>query len=234
MAGREGSLWSRGWGVIALAAFAVHLGASVYEAAVIAPLWSVAPPKSVTAWASLPIRPDSATFFHSLVAVIGVASLMAWISGLSARGWRRWWLTLMLACAVALAVITVVTVMPLERELFGGGALGDKDGASLVAMTGDWVRAAAFRFAALIVGAWSAWRAQVCAIASRRVEHAVAHDDAAFVIAAEPSRAVRTRRPREFSFGDEDDVDVTIGDEAVTPRDRWRRSLPGGRRTAKK
>ena len=59
MAAREGSWWSRGWGVVALVAFAVYLGAAIYEAAVVAPLWSLSPPASVSAWAALKIRPDS-------------------------------------------------------------------------------------------------------------------------------------------------------------------------------
>ncbi len=221
---REGSLWSRAWGALAVLAFAVHLGAAVYEAAVVAPLWSLAPPASVAAWASLETRPDSSQLFQTLVAIVAIATSMAWISGISDRGWRRWWLTLALVCAGSLVAVVVMLVMPVERALFGTAALGNRDAAGVVALTGDWVRAASLRMAALLVGAWAAYRAQVTGALGASRAYA---DDAE----AAPGSG---RRARDFSFGDEPDEEITLGEEAANPRERWRSSLPPRRRTAKK
>src|SRR5690348_9127427 len=141
MAMHEGSWWSRSWGAIALVAYAIHLGATVYEDAVVAPLWFADPPASVTAWRALALHPDSADLFHALTAIIVIATTMSWLSGISARGWRRWWLTLSLASAGALAFVTLMFVAPSEQWLFGAGARTAND-AAIVAWTGDWLRAA--------------------------------------------------------------------------------------------
>jgi hypothetical protein len=221
MVEREGSLWSRAWGALALLAFAVHLGACVYEAAVIAPLWSLAPPVSVAAWAQLEIRPDSSQLFQTLVAIIAISTGIAWISGVSERGWRRWWLTLALACAGSLVVVVVMFVTPVERALFGAAAIGGRDGAGVVALTGEWVRAAAFRMGVLLIGTWAAYRAQ----AAGGVRASDFEADEA------PAGG---RRVRDFSFGDEPDEEMSLGDDAANPRERWRSTLPARRRTAKK
>jgi hypothetical protein len=224
MARREGSLWSRTWGALAVLAFAVHLGAAVYEAAVIAPLWSLTPPESVAAWAKLDRRPDSSQLFHALAAMIAITAAMAWISGISERGWRRWWLSLSLACAGGLVLLVVMFVTPVERALFGAAAIGGRDAAGVVALTGDWVRAAAMRMAVLLVGAWASYRAQVAGVRGGLHVAVVEEDEA-------PSAG---RRAREFSFGDEPDEEMSLGDDPGNPRERWVSSLPAGRRTAKK
>jgi len=229
MAVREGSWWSRGWGVVALVAFAVHLGAAVYEAAVIAPLWSLSPPASVSAWVALQGRPDSSTLFDPLVAVIVVATTMAWISGIAERGWRRWWLTLALLCAAALAAVVVVLVTPCERSLFGAASLGERDAAAVIALTGDWMRAAASRCAALLVGAWAAYRAQLAGMLGQAPAAALRE-----VRSGASTLPSGGRRAREFAFGDEAEDEVALGDEPANPRDRWRASLPRRRGTGKK
>ena len=221
MVEREGSLWSRAWGALAVLAFAVHLGACVYEAAVIAPLWSLTPPASVAAWATLELRPDPSQLFQTLLAIIAISTGLAWISGISERGWRRWWLTLALVCAGSLVVIVVMFITPVERALFGAAAIGGRDSASVVALTGDWVRAAAIRMAVLLVGAWAAYRAQ----SASGVRASVFEADEA------PAGG---RRVRDFSFGDEPDEEMRLGDDPANPRERWMSTLPAGRRTAKK
>jgi hypothetical protein len=224
MAGREGSLWSRTWGALAVLAFAVHFGAAVYEAVVIAPLWSLTPPGSVAAWAKLDNRPDSSQLFHALTATIAITAAMAWVSGISERGWRRWWLSLALACAGGLVFVVVMFLTPVERALFGAAAIGGRDAAGVVALTGDWVRAAAMRMIVLLVGAWASYRAQVAGIRGGVREGVLEEDEA-------PSGG---RRAREFSFGDEADDEMSLGEDARNPRERWVSSLPAGRRTAKK
>jgi len=226
MSMREGSWWSRSWGTLALAAFALHLGATAYEDAILAPLWLGDPPSSVTAWRDLALRPDSSNLFQALTVIILVTTAMSWMSGLSARGWRRWWLTLSLACAVALAAVTYLFVVPSERWLFGDGAKNAND-AVVVAWTGEWLRAAVMRAAALVAGAWSLYRAQLSVVA-----YAVAVE-ADFELGISPP-AARPRRVREFVFGDEQGPEITIPEDTINPRQRWRGSLPGPRRTAKK
>lgn len=226
MAAREGGWWSRAWGGLSLLAFAVHLGATVYEDAVVAPMWMADPPKSIAAWNALSIRPDGTSFFQSLVAIAVVSTAMAWMSGLSSRGSRRWWLSLALACSVGLAAVTMLQVMPAQRWLFGAGALQGND-AAIVAWSGDWLRASAIRAAVLLVGAWAAFRAHASVGPLRGFVAAELQD--------EPSLGgARPRRTREFVFGDEQGPEITFGDEAANPRQRWRGSLPRSRRTAKK
>lgn len=231
MAAREGNWWSRAWGVVSVSAFAVHFGAAVYEAAVIAPLWCLDPPKSVTAWLAVAHRPDSSALFHPLAAVIVMSTAMSWISGLTTRGWRRWWLTLAALAAAAFAATTVMLVMPYERQLFGAVALGDSDGARIIALTGDWIRAAACRLAALLIGFWAAYRAQVAGMVADLPALQRAAD---FELGAVESARRAPRRGPEFSLGDDGQPEVSLGDEAANPRERWRGSLPARRRTAKK
>ncbi len=219
------------WSAIALGAFAVHLGATVYEDAVVAPLWLADPPNSVAAWNTLAIRPDSQAMFQALVAIIVVATTMSWLSGISVRGWRRWWLTLSLASAIALAAVTALLVAPSERWLFGPahGATHAGD-AAIVAWCGDWLRAAAMRLAALVVGTWSSYRAQAT-IPAMATEMSFDADDFTDVPVAPAGRG---RRVRDFVFGDEPGPEIRFGDEPENPRQRWRGSLRGHRGTAKK
>ena len=226
MATREGSWWSRSWGALALVAFAIHLGATVYENAVVAPMWIGDPPETVNAWRVLASRPDSTDFFQALTAVVVIATTMAWMSGLAVRGWRRWWLSLSLVAAVALAAVTFLLVTPSERWLFGEGARTAND-AAIVARAGEWLQAAAFRAAAILIGTWAMFRAQTT-VAARGFTLG------ADFVEEEPAAPGRSRRVREFVFGDEQGPEITFGDGAENPRQRWRGSLPGHRRTAKK
>lgn len=228
MATREGSGWSRTWGAVAMLAFALHLGAALYELVVVFPLWSADLPKSAAAWAAMTSRPDSSRLFTPLVIAIVFSTAMAWISGLFTRGWRRAWLTLALAAAGATVMIAVTEVSPVERELFGPAALGDGNGALVVGLAGDWIRVSAMRMAALAAGAWFAWRAQATTSAP------------GFARDAEPLPGGRAegrrgaRRPREFSLGDLAEPEISFGDDSPNPRRQWQGSLPARRRTAKK
>lgn len=222
---REGNWWSRAWGAVAVLGYALLLGAAAYEAALIAPLWSLAPPDSVREWVALSSRPDSSALFQPLVAVTVVASAMAWMSGLLERGWRRWWLTLSLCGAGGLAAVTVLHILPCERDLFSAASLGERDPAFVISLTNEWIRAASLRMAALVVGGWAAYRAQLAGMLG---------DIPAARRAASAAASSRARPARDFAFGDDDAPDVTLGEEASPARDRWRGSLQGRRRTAKK
>jgi hypothetical protein len=223
--GRAG-VGSRLWGWVALLGFAVHLGAAVYEAALVAPLWSNAPPESVAAWAALDRRPDSSTLFLPLVALLLAATLAAWLPALRVRGLRRWWLTASLGAAAALAWISIDTLRPLERALFGAAALGDPEAAVVVAQAGDWVRAAALRLLVLAVGSWTALAAHVAA------SRAVAAAPRWSVEASE--REGRPRRGPASSPSRSRLDDLRFDDDDVDPRELWRRSGPRGRRAAEK
>jgi hypothetical protein len=228
---RGGSWWSRTWGLVALVAFALHLGAALYEATVIAPLWTSSPPDSVTAWASSPLRVDSSGLFHPLVSLLLTATTIAWISSLTTPGRRRWWLTLAEGCALGLAWIVIVDLIPLERGLFSAAAVLERAAVgadpAVVASTGDWVRAAALRLAALTLGAFAAHRAHLAGLPAG-VATAGVDDDFVFPAArAERGRRSATGRPaRDFSLGDDEDEEEFVVDEAAAPRSRRDKTSP--------
>lgn len=209
-------------------AFALYLGAALYDFVVIHPLWSSELPKSVTTWAAMSARPDPMRLFTPLVIAILFSTGMAWISGLTTRGWRRGWLTLTLLAAAATAQMTWMQVLPVERELFGPAALGAGTDAVITGLTGDWIRWSAIRLAVLLTGTWLAGMAQFAG--------GVTIDSPSTAATPEPSPRGRTRkRPaREFSLGDLSEPEIFFGDEPPDPREQWRRSLPPRRRTAKK
>ena len=228
---REGSWWSRTWGWVALVAFALHLGAALYEATVIAPLWTSSPPDSVSAWAASPLRVDSSGLFHPLVSLILTATTIAWISSVTTPGRRRWWLTFAEGCALALAWVVVVDLIPLERGLFSAAAVGDRvaavGDAALVASAGDWVRAAALRLAALALGAFATHRAHLAGLPAGG---AAAELDDEFVFPAardERGRRSPAGRPgRDFSLGDDEEDEAFVVDEVVAPRSRRDKTAP--------
>lgn len=237
MADSQPGWWSRAFGALSTLAFALLLGAAAYDAVVVAPLWLASPPASVRAWAALPTRPESSSILHPLLVALVFTSTMAWISSLLQRGSRRWWLTASTASAMAAAAITMLGVAPCERDLFGAGGLGGTGDAALVALAGDWIRAAAARGAALLVGAWCALRAHasplpVTVTYAARSGPARAGQRPARAGSPSASRG-GSRAARDFAFGDEDDDD-SFAQEGPAPRDRWRGSLGGRRRTAKK
>ncbi len=228
---REGSWWSRAWGWVALVAFALHLGAALYEATVIAPLWTASPPASVSAWAASPLRVDSSGLFHPLVSLIFTATTITWISALTTRGRRRWWLTLAEGCALGLAWVVVVDLIPLERELFSvaadperAAAAGD---AALVASTGDWVRAAALRLAALALGVFAAHRAHLAGF-SVGVATAASDDEFEFPAArgGRGGRSPTGRSGRDFSLGDDEEDEEFVVDEVASSRSRRGKAAP--------
>ena len=232
MSRREGSGWSRTWASVAMLAFALHLGAALYELVVVYPLWSHDLPKSVAAWTAMNARPDSTRVFTPLVVAILFSTGMAWISGITTRGWRRGWLTLALLAAAGSAQLTWLQVLPVERELFGPAALGAGTEAIVIGLTGDWIRWSAIRLVVLLAGAWLVWTAQLSG--------GVSDSGRGTAPLPEPGpdrrgsgRGKERRRP-EFSLGDLAEPEVSFGDETPNARDQWRRSLPPRRRTAKK
>jgi len=209
-------------------AFALHLGAALYEMVVVFPLWSGDLPNSATAWAAMTSRPDSSRVFLPLLIAIVFSTAMAWISGIFTRGWRRAWLTLALVAAGATVMVSVTEVSPVERELFGPAALGDGNDALVVGLAGDWIRVSAMRMAALAAGAWFAWCAQLAGGATSPARSAAPAPEAA------ASGRRGARRARDFSLGDLAEPEISFGDDAPNPRQQWQRSLPRRRPTAEK
>ena len=236
----EGTSWSRIWGSVALAAFALHLGGAVFEAVVFVPLWMSNLPASAAAFAANAARPDAARFFHPLAFGVFFATALAWFSSLSTRGRRRLWLSLAMAAALALLVIAFGWLDACERDLFGAAAVADKDGATIHALAGDWMRAAGVRMLVLLVGAAAALRAHAT-VAQGGDATAPSSRGTARASSARPE-PVRSRRAappkaRDFSFGDDaEDDGIEFGDDADDPRSRWQGSLPRrpGRRPARR
>lgn len=213
---------------MATLAFALYLGAALYDLVVVWPLWGSDLPKSAAAWAATSARPQPMRLFTPLATAILFSTTMAWISGITTRGWRRAWLTLALFAAAATAQVTWMQLLPVERELFGPAALGSGTDALVMGLAGDWIRWSAIRVAVLLAGAWTAGMAQ---LSGGAVEASSGRPPTRE--AAPPGRA-RKRDSPEFSLGDLAEPEVSFGDEAPNPRDQWRRSLPPRRRTAKK
>lgn len=231
MAVREGNWWSRGWGVVAVLGFALHLGAGVYDAALVAPLWSLDPPQSVRAWLTLTSKPDPAVLFDPLLAIIVVSTLMSWISGLTTRGWRRWWLTLVLIAAGGLAAIVVALLTPCERQLFEVAAQPDANPAVVAALTGEWMQWTAARLAVLLFGFWAAYRAQLAGMLADLPDGPSGRGDGPTSTGRGAKRGLRRN---EFAFGDEEDSEAEPPQKAMSAREAWKKSLPARRRTAKK
>ncbi|HYC55833.1 MAG TPA: hypothetical protein VEL28_12940 [Candidatus Binatia bacterium] len=186
-------MWSRFWGAAAAVAFWVHVGAAVYEAAVVAPQWAASPPQSVRAWNQSGVRPEAAHLLTPLAALAVAATTLAWLSSLRVRSSRRWWLTLTQACALGLGWIVIVGLMPAERGLRGAG-LSD---IAIVELTGEWVRWSAARLLILLLGAYAAYRG-----------HIVPERPPVMV-----GSATRRAPARDFVISDDDPDRITFGDD---------------------
>jgi hypothetical protein len=115
----------------------IEIGAGLYEARVLVPLWSSAPPESLIHYNLQTLRPMPGQRFWivstPLVGLLGLANLVAgWRSTVATR---RWWL-LGAGGVVAIVVITFVYFVPalMGFERVRSGADG-----SLAASVNRWV-----------------------------------------------------------------------------------------------
>jgi len=202
------SRWSRFWGAISAVTFWVGLGAAIFDAAVIAPLWTMAPPQSVRAWAELAVRPEAARFFVPLAAVVALATALAWLSDLGVRGTRRWWLTIAAVAAVATAWASIIEVRPIERVLVAAAAEEDL---RLIGLAGQWLQWSLLRLVALAVGSYAAYRAHLVAVLARRQRVQPALHEGFVRRAEEPLHTLETRtkarrrRPEDFVWSEDDE-----------------------------
>jgi len=156
--------WSRLWGTLSAAAFWVGLGAEVFDLVVIAPLWTAAPPLSVKTWAELALRPQPERFFVPFAAVLMLATLLAWLSGLGVRGSRRWWLTLAMLASLVVVWASAIELGPNERALASAAV---RDELSLIALAETWLRWSLLRLGALVVGSYAAQRGRLVDVVAR-------------------------------------------------------------------
>jgi hypothetical protein len=128
----------------------VEIGAGIYEARVLVPLWSSDPPRSLVAYNLQPLRPNPGLrfwiFSTPLVGLLGLANLAPAFR--SVPPGRAWWITGSLL-AVALVVVTFVYFVP---EVVAFEALRDPGAVSMASRVQrwvalNWVRTAVYIFA---------------------------------------------------------------------------------------
>jgi hypothetical protein len=136
----------------------IEIGAGLYEARVIVPLWSAAPPQSVWEWNALQAATPQFSidagrrFWIYTTPTIGLLSIAALISGWRTRPEHHKWLVAATATAFVVVVATFVYFVPTLMELMRArpdGANAEVIGAKahLWVML-NWVRAAVY------VAAW--------------------------------------------------------------------------------
>ena len=134
-------------------ALGIQSGAAIYEARVIVPLWSGAPPESVTAFFAQPLRPDSGRslwiFLTPLTSAITVINLFfaAMTTGLN----RAWWLGGSIG-AVGVLIPTFAYFVPVLRSL---PRISELPRDSAIRKVRVWRTLNYFR-AAILIGSWLA------------------------------------------------------------------------------
>jgi hypothetical protein len=115
----------------------VEIGAGIYEARVLVPLWSSDPPGSLVAYNLQPLRPNPGLHFWivstPLVGLLGLANLVPAFRSSPPR--RAWWIT-GAVLAVALVVVTFVYFVPEVRAF---EALRDPGEVSMTSRVQRWV-----------------------------------------------------------------------------------------------
>lgn len=132
-------------------AVGIEIGAGLYEARVLVPLWSSAPPESLIHYNLQTLRPTPGQRFWivstPLVGLLGLANLVVGWRSTAAR--RRWWL-LGAGGVVVMVVITFVYFVP---ALMGFEAVRAGADGSLAASVNRWVILNWIR-AAIYMAAW--------------------------------------------------------------------------------
>ena len=128
----------------------VEIGAGIYEARVLVPLWSSDPPGSLVAYNLQPLRPNPGLHFWivstPLVGLLALVNLVPAFRSFPPR--RAWWITGSLLAA-AVVVVTFVYFVP---ELQAFEALRDQGAVSMTSRVQrwvalNWVRAVVYVFA---------------------------------------------------------------------------------------
>jgi hypothetical protein len=146
MSGKVG--WILLW--LLVIAIGIEIGAGIYEARVLVPLWSSSPPESLIAYQSQSMPPDPGRkfwiFATPLVGLLSLANLFpAWRST-GAR--RRWWLLgagLSLLVVIATFAYFVPTLIKLQRAAV-------LPGDEVIALITWWVRLNWLRAVVFFIG----------------------------------------------------------------------------------
>lgn len=122
----------------------IEIGAGLYEARVIVPLWSHAPPESVWAWNALrQANPQFAAnagnrFWIFTTPAVGLLALIALISGLRTRREHRRWLMAATIPAFFIVAATFIYFVPTLIELMTARADGS-NAAQIASKANMWV-----------------------------------------------------------------------------------------------
>lgn len=140
----------------------VHLGAAVYEAVVVAPLWTGNPPESVRGFnpiAEFAVEPLS--YKLPAVAVLAVVSVGLLLIGI-AKGAGRAWALLAGALGLVLVAVTIFYAFPILRRTIvtnGAGLTDDQ----IVEQVRAWLLWSRLRIGMLII----AWTLTIVALLQR-------------------------------------------------------------------
>ena len=148
---------------IALWVFVVSLGiligATVFEALVITPLWAGSPPESVRGWNENPRYAIEGGIFFGLIApALLLSSLASLIAGWKMPRKRRKWLVAAVICTFIGFVATGLFFVPILRETIFTRGAGLSD-AEIVEKVNSWVTYNWWRMAIQTVGWLAALRA---------------------------------------------------------------------------
>ncbi len=130
---------------IAAITLAVSVGANLFQAIVIDPVWSGLPPDSVRAFAGSPYVARLYLFHTSPLLFVGLLALVASPFLAWNRPEMRVWLLVSLACYAAVAIWTALYFWPLNRLLLVPGNAG-ADAATITAAAYHWIFADRFRY----------------------------------------------------------------------------------------
>ncbi len=140
-----------GWGCV--------FGGLLWETWVIVPLWSGAPPESLTAWNLNPQHVvDPTNYYRLFTSTTLLAMAAALIIGRGVAWLSRRWLLIALMCGLTATVWTIVFHLPRNVLIFqrhGAGISPDE----IVSLTRQWLMGNWFRLATIGVGFVSMLRA---------------------------------------------------------------------------
>jgi hypothetical protein len=148
---------------ISLWAFVISLGiligATIFEAIVITPLWAGSPPESVRGWNENPhYAINSGKFFGLIVPALLLSSLVSLIVGWKMPWTRRKWLIAAVVCTLIGYAATSLFFVPILRETIFTRGTGLTD-PEIVGKVNSWVTYNWWRMALQIAGWLAALRA---------------------------------------------------------------------------
>jgi hypothetical protein len=127
---------------------AITLGGTIYEAMVIDPAWSAAPPESLSVITGRPHAVNPARFWRGLGPWSALALLGAVIANWSLPG-RRKWILISFACVLLNTLTFIFYLAPLLRMILASD--GGRSSAELAALANRWLIGAWWRLALLII-----------------------------------------------------------------------------------